>query len=176
MKLSGSCPAGITAARIAMPFYCPRTFITAGYQGTLGYGFPTAIGVKVANPDRQVVSITGDGGFLFAGTELATAVQYNIASVTLLFNNNAYGNVKRAQIEKYGNRVIATDLRNPDFMKLADAYGAQGLRATSPKELAEALRRAFAYTTGPTVIEVPVGDLPSPWHLIDMPRVKRVKR
>ncbi len=164
------------AARIAMPFYCPRTFITAGYQGTLGYGFPTAIGVKVANPDKQVISITGDGGFLFAGSELATAVQYGIASVTLIFNNNAYGNVKRAQIEKYGNRVIATDLRNPDFVKLAECYGAQGLRAESPKALADALRCAFAYTNGPTVIEIPVGDMPSPWHLIDMPRVKRIKR
>lgn len=163
------------AARIAMPFYRPRTFITAGYQGTLGYGFPTALGVKVANPDKQVISITGDGGFLFAASELATAVQYGIATVTLIFNNNAYGNVKRAQIQKYGGRVIATDLHNPDFVKLAEAYGALGLRAETPAGLAAALRRGFAQD-GPTLIEIPVGDLPSPWHLIDMPRVRGAKK
>lgn len=162
------------AARIAMPFYCPRTFITAGYQGTLGYGFPTALGVKVANPDKQVISITGDGGFLFGASELAAAVQYRIATVTLIFNNNAYGNVKRAQIEKYGGRVIATDLHNPDFVKLAEAYGAQGLRVETPQALAQAIRRGFDYD-GPTLIEIPVGDMPSPWHLIDMPRVQRKK-
>jgi acetolactate synthase-1/2/3 large subunit len=160
------------AARVAMPFYRPRTFVTAGYQGTLGYGFPTALGIKVAHPDKQVVSITGDGGFLFAGSELATAVQYKIATVTLVFNNFAYGNVKRAQIEKYGGRVIATDLHNPDFVKLAECYGAQGLRADTPEALASAIRRGFDHD-GPTVVEIRVGDMPSPWHLIDMPRAKK---
>ena len=157
-----------------MPFYCPRTFITAGYQGTLGHGFPTALGVKVANRDKQVISITGDGGFLFGASELATAVQFKIALVTLIFNNNAYGNVKRAQIEKYGGRVIATDLHNPDFVKLAECYGAQGLRAETPKALAAAIRRGFEHD-GPTLIEIPVGDMPSLWHLIDMPRVRRAR-
>ena len=160
------------AARIAMPFYRPRTFVTSGYQGTLGYGFPTALGVKVANPDKQVVSITGDGGFLFAASELATAVQHRIATVTLVFNNNAYGNVKRAQIEKYGGKVIATDLHNPDFVKLAETYGAMGLRAETPEALASAIRRGLDHD-GPTIIEIPVGDLPSPWHLIHRPRVRR---
>ena len=124
------------AARVAMPFYRPRTFITPGYQGTLGYGFTTALGAKVANPDKQVISVTGDGGFLFGASELATAVQHRIATVTLIFNNSAYGNVKREQIEKYGGRVIATDLHNPDFVKLAEAYGAQGLRVETPEALA----------------------------------------
>ena len=164
------------ATRIAMPFYTPRTFITAGYQGTLGYGFPTALGVKVANPDKQVVSISGDGGFLFASSELATAVQHKIATVTLIFNNNAYGNVQRAQIQKYGNRVIATDLHNPDFVKFAENFGAQGLRAKTPEELSSALRKGFSYTEGPTVIEIPVGDMPSPWHLIHLPRVRPVSK
>jgi acetolactate synthase-1/2/3 large subunit len=162
------------AARVAMPFYCPRTFLTAGYSGTLGFGFPTALGAKVANPDKQVVSISGDGGFLFGASELAAAVQNKIAAVTLVFNNNAYGNVKREQLEKFGGRVIASDLTNPDFVKLAEAYGAQGLRAKSPEELAVALRKGFSHD-GPTVIEIPVGDLPSPWHLIDMPKVERKK-
>ena len=163
----------VYAARIAMPFYHPRTFITPGYQGTLGYGFPTALGVKVANPDKQVISITGDGGFLFGASELATAVQHRIATVTLIFNNSAYGNVKRAQIQKYGGRVIASDLHNPDFVKLAESYGAQGLRAETPEALASAIRRGFDHDDGPTLIEIPVGDMPSPWHLIDMPRVRK---
>jgi len=159
------------ATRVAMPFYCPRTYVTAGYQGTLGYGFPTALGVKVAHPDTQVISISGDGGFLFGASELATAVQHRIATVTLIFNNNAYGNVKRAQIEKYGGRVIATDLHNPDFVRLAETYGAQGLRAETPEDLASAIRRGFDHD-GPTLIEIPVGDMPSPWHLIHMPKVR----
>ena len=159
------------ATRVAMPFYCPRTFVTAGYQGTLGYGFSTALGVKVAHPDKQVVSISGDGGFMFGASELATAVQHRIATVTLIFNNNAYGNVKRAQIEKYGGRVIATDLHNPDFVKLAENFGALGLRAKSPEALASAIRQGFDQD-GPTIIEIPVGDMPSPWHLIHMSRVR----
>jgi acetolactate synthase-1/2/3 large subunit len=163
----------VYAARIAMPFYRPRTFITPGYQGTLGYGFPTALGAKVAKPDKQVISITGDGGFLFGASELATAVQHRIATVTLIFNNSAYGNVKRAQIQKYGGRVIASDLHNPDFVKLAECYGAQGLRAETPEALAAAIRRGFDHHDGPTLIEIPVGDMPSPWHLIDMPRVRK---
>jgi acetolactate synthase-1/2/3 large subunit len=162
------------AARVAMPFYLPRTFITPGYQGTLGYGFTTALGAKVANPGKKVVSVTGDGGFLFGSSELATAVQHKIATVTLIFNNSAYGNVKREQIEKYGGRVIASDLVNPDFVKLAEAYGAQGLRATTAKELAAAIRRGFDYD-GPTLVDIPVGDLPSPWQLIDLPRVRGIK-
>ena len=159
------------AVRVAMPFYRPRTYVTHGYQGTLGYGFPTALGVKVANPDKQVISITGDGGFLFGASELAIAVQHRIATVTLIFNNFAYGNVKRAQIQKYGGRVIATDLHNPDFVKLAEAYGALGLRVETPEALASAIRRGFDHD-GPTLIEIPVGDMPSPWHLIHMPRVR----
>lgn len=159
------------AVRVAMPFYRPRTYVTHGYQGTLGYGFPTALGVKVAHPDKQVISITGDGGFLFGASELAIAVQHRIATVTLIFNNFAYGNVKRSQIQKYGGRVIATDLHNPDFVKLAECYGALGLRAETPEALASAIRRGFDHDR-PTLIEIPVGDLPSPWHFIHMPRVR----
>jgi len=158
-------------ARIAMPFYHPRTFVTPGYQGTLGFGFPTALGVKVANPGKQVVSISGDGGFMFGASELATAVQHGIATVTLVFNDGAYGNVKRTQIHKYGGRVIATELKNPDFVKLAEAYGAQGIRARTADELRAGLRKGFAHD-GPTVIEIPVGELPSPWHLMHLPRVR----
>jgi acetolactate synthase-1/2/3 large subunit len=158
-------------ARIAMPFTQPGCYVSPGYQGTLGYGFPTALGVKVGNPDRHVVSITGDGGFLFAGSELATAVQQHIAMVTIVFNDSAYGNVKRTQIHKYGGKVIATDLHNPDFVAYAESFGAQGLRAKTAGELSAALRRGFDHD-GPTLIEVPLGDLPSPWHLMHLPRVR----
>ena len=157
--------------RIGMPFYHPRTYVSPGYQGTLGYGFPTSLGVKIANPDKEVVSISGDGGFLFGGSELSTAVQHRIGTVTLVFNDGAYGNVKRSQVHKYGNRVIGTDLHNPDFVKYAESFGAQGLKATNPAELRAALKRSFGRDL-PTLIEIPVGELPSPWHLMHLPRVR----
>jgi acetolactate synthase-1/2/3 large subunit len=158
-------------SRIAMPFYHPRTFITTGYQGTLGYGFATALGAKVANPDQPVLAVAGDGGFMYTVQELATAVQHRLDIVILLFNDNAFGNVRRMQKEQYGGRLIASDLRNPDFVKLAEAFGAQGLRAESPEALRQAIRRGFA-TPGPTLIEVPVGEMPEPWPLIMQPRVR----
>ena len=109
------------ASWYGFPIYEPRTFITSGYQGTLGSGFPTALGAKVANPDRPVVAITGDGGFMFGVQELSTAVQFKIGVVTLVFNNNAYGNVRRDQRERFDGRVVASDLVNPDFVKLAES-------------------------------------------------------
>jgi acetolactate synthase-1/2/3 large subunit len=148
------------AGRITYPTYKPRTFISAGYQGTLGYGFPTALGIKVARPATPVISINGDGGFMFAGAELATAVQHQIGVVCLIFNNNQYGNVQQMQKNLYGNRVIATDLHNPDFVKMAESFGAQAFRATNLAELSRAIQQSLA-TAGPTLIEVPVGDLPS---------------
>ncbi len=158
-------------ARIAMPFYRPRTYVSPGYQGTLGYGFSTALGVKVGNPDAQVVSITGDGGYLFGAGELATAVQNGIATVTAVFSNSMYGNVQHSQVHKYGGKVIATDLHNPDFAAMAESFGAQGLRATTPEEFRSALKKGFDHK-GPTVIEIPIGELPSPWHLMHLPRVR----
>jgi len=146
------------ASRIVMPVYRPRTFISTGYMGTLGYGFPTALGAKVAFPDRRVLSVTGDGGFLFAATELATAVQHNIALVTVLFNNNQYGNVQQMQRELYEGRVIASDLVNPNFERFVTSFGARYARATDADELARVLESEFS-CEGPSVIEVPVGDL-----------------
>ena len=148
------------ASRIVMPVYHPRTFISTGYMGTLGYGFPTALGVKVARPEVPVLSVTGDGGFLFAASELATAVQHKIALVTLLFNNDQYGNVQQMQRDLYGGRIIASDLENPDFSQLVPAFGAEYARASTPRELAPLLEQAFR-ARAPTVIEVPVGDMPS---------------
>lgn len=158
--------------RFALPIYHPRTFVSVGYQGTLGWGFATALGVKVAHPDRAVLSVTGDGGFMFTVQELAAAVQHRIATVTLVFNDGAYGNVRRTQKESYGNRIIASELVNPDFVRLAEAFGAQGLRAHTPEELRAALRRGFEESEVPTVIEVPVGEMPSPWPVTFLPKVR----
>ncbi|MFN8491085.1 MAG: thiamine pyrophosphate-binding protein [Caldilineaceae bacterium] len=162
-------------SRFALPVYQPRTFITTGYQGTLGWGFATALGVKVAHPDKPVLSINGDGGFMFNVQELATAVQHQIGTVSLVFNDGAYGNVRRMQKENYGNRVIASDLRNPDFVKLAEAFGAQGILAKTPDEVRQAIRQGFA-TKGPTLIEVPVGEMPSPWSVSFLPRVRPAQK
>lgn len=156
------------ASKVAMPVYEPRTYIAPGYQGTLGWGVATALGVKVANPDKPVVAVSGDGGFMFNVQELATAVQHQIGVVFLLFNDGAYGNVRRMQKELYGGRLIASDLQNPDFVKLAESFGAQGVRANTLPELRLALRQGIA-SGGPIVIEIPVGEMPSPWPLIFSP-------
>ena len=108
---------------------------------------------------------------MFNVQELATAVRHGIGVVTVVFNDGAYGNVRRMQEEDHGGRVIATDLANPDFVKLAESFGAQGLRATTPAELRGALRRGFD-TPGPTLIEVPMGEMPGPWDYIFMRRAR----
>ena len=159
------------AARISFPTYAPRTYISPGYQGTLGWGLSTALGVKVACPDRAVVSITGDGGFLFQIQELATSVQHRIPIVIVLVNDGAYGNVRRIQATAYGNRLIASDLQNPDFMKIADAFGIQGIRAKTPDALRKALRKGFASDTT-TLIEIPAGTMPDPWSLLRQGRIR----
>ncbi|HXF64304.1 MAG TPA: thiamine pyrophosphate-dependent enzyme [Caldilineaceae bacterium] len=163
-------------ARFALPIYRPRTYVSTGYQGTLGWGFATGLGVKAAHPDRAVLTVSGDGGFLFTASELATAVQHRLATVNVVFNDGAYGNVRRMQKTQYGNRIIATDLHNPDFVKLAEAFGAQGLRAETPDELPAAIRQGLATVDRPTVIEVPVGEMPSPWSLSFAPRVRPVSQ
>jgi len=148
------------ASRITYPVYKPRSFISTGYMGTLGYGFPTALGVKLARPQQPVISVCGDGGFMFGVQELATAVQQRIGLVTIIFNNNLYGNVRQMQEQLYGNRIIATDLHNPDFVQLARAFGARGERAESMAELRAAIRRGLTADL-PTLIEVPMGEVPS---------------
>src|SRR3954464_11005630 len=159
------------ASWYGFPIYEPRTFITSGYQGTLGSGFPTAPGAKVANPDKPVVAITGDGGFMFGVQELATAVQFNIGVVTLVFNNNAYGNVRRDQIERFDGRVVAADLVNPDFVKLAESFGVGATRVTAPDHFRAALEKALAHG-GPYLIdvEVPTDSEFSPWAFIHPPK------
>jgi acetolactate synthase-1/2/3 large subunit len=159
------------AARIAMPVYRPRTFLSPGYQDNLGWGYATALGAQHARPDVPVLSINGDGGFLYTGNELATAMRHRIPLVAVVFRDDAYGNVRRIQQERFGNRLIACDLSNPDFVKYAESFGAAGRRARDPQGLRAALREAFA-AREPTLIEVPIGPLPSPWEFIHMPRVR----
>ena len=157
-------------SRFAFPAYGPRTFLSSGYQGTLGWGLATALGAKVAMPDRKIVSIAGDGGFMFNVQELATAVQHRIAVTIVVLNDNAYGNVKRMQQENYAGRTIASDLANPDFVALAEAFGARGMQVNSPDELSRAIAASFEDEDGPTLIEVPCGEFPSPWGLVQLPR------
>lgn len=150
---------------VAYPVYGPRTYITPGYQGTLGYGFATALGAKAGNPDRVVVSINGDGGFGWNLQELSTAKKYGIGLITVVFNDGAFGNVRRIQRNRFEGRLHGTDLTNPDFLKLAEAYGIAGARVTSPGALAATITAA-AEGAEPMLIEVPVGEMPSAWHLL----------
>lgn len=159
-------------SRIALPVYKPRGFISTGLQGTLGWGFATGLGVASAKPGVPVVGVNGDGGFMFTVQEIATAVQHRIPLTAIVFNDGAYGNVKGFQKQNFGGRTIASDLKNPDFVKLAEAFGAQGLRVHSPEELRGALKRGFATTDGPTIIDVPVAESPSPWGFIQLPKVR----
>jgi acetolactate synthase-1/2/3 large subunit len=147
--------------------YEPRTYVTTGYQGTLGYGFPTAIGVKVAMPDRAVLSIIGDGGFMFGMPELASAAQQDIGLITIIFNNRSFGNVRRDQQLKYESNLIGADLDNPDFLKLAEAFGVAGYRVESPDELTPVLAKSIDHDK-PTIIEVMIerGSETSPWKYI----------
>src|SRR6202011_5443886 len=159
------------AARLLLPVYKPRTFLSPGYQDNLGWGYATALGAQHARPDVPVLSIAGDGGSLFPSTELAPAMHHRIPLPVIVFNDGAFGNVRRIQEEQYGNRLIASDLANPDFVKFAESFGAAAMRAEGPDELGNALRHAFARRDGPTLIEVPVNAMPSPWEFILMGRV-----
>jgi len=158
-------------SRIAFPVYGPRQYLTSGYQGTLGAGYPTALGAKVACPDRPVVAITGDGGFMYNVQELATAIQHGINVVAVVFDDGAYGNVRRMQRQLYGNRIIASDLRNPDFVQLASSFGMAAQQIAGPDHLAEALADALARDE-PALLAVKVGEMPDPWRHIHLPRVR----
>ena len=158
-------------SRVGFPVYHPRSIVTPGYQGTLGYGYATALGVQVAHPDRPVLSINGDGGFMYTMPELATAVHHGINLVAVVFADGAYGNVLRMQRELYDNRVIASEFTNPDFVRLAESFGVLGLRAETPDALRDAIGAGFA-AARPTLIEVPVGPFPEPFDLIRPPATR----
>jgi acetolactate synthase-1/2/3 large subunit len=147
-------------ARAGLPVYGPRTFIGSGYQGTLGNGFPTALGAKIGNPDKKVVSINGDGGFMFNAQELATAVQHNIGVAIIVFDDGAFGNVRRIQHESFGGRTIASELKNPSFTELGKTFGMPSVQADGADALAGALREAMT-EDGPVMIHCPVGVMPN---------------
>ncbi len=161
-------------ARVGFPVYKPRTMITPGYQGTLGYGYATALGVKVAHPDKAVVSVNGDGGFMYTMPELATAVHHSINLVAIVFADGAFGNVLRMQRDLHGDRVIASEFTNPDFVQLAESFGAKGIRATTPDELQLAIENGLI-ANKPTVIEVPVGVFPEPFDVLRPPATRGKK-
>ncbi len=151
------------AAHLGFDFRQPRTFVSSGPAGTLGAGFAMGLGAQAALPDRRVVVVAGDGGFLFTASELATAVQHDIPLVTMVFDDGAYGNVRRIQEQRFGpDRTIASRLRNPDFVAFAESFGALGLRARTTEEVRPQLERAFAHG-GPAIVVVDSGPMPDPW-------------
>ncbi len=142
----------------------PRTFLTSSYFGTLGYAFPTALGAKIALPDRQVVVTCGDGGFMYSPQELSTAVRYGINLVALVFNNKAYGASQWDQTHRYGERFIGTDLHNPDFVKLAESFGAVGMR-TDVDGLGASVKEALS-ANSPVLLEVDVPVMMAPFQIV----------
>ncbi|MBV8838536.1 MAG: TPP-binding protein [Alphaproteobacteria bacterium] len=160
------------AARLMLPVYKPRTFLSPGYQDNLGWGYATALGAQDARRDVPVLSINGDGGFMYTANELATAVRHRVPLVAIVFADGSFGNVRRIQEENYGNRLIASDLANPDFVKFAESFGAAAERVRTPDALRAALKRGLARRDGPTLIEMPVGPMPSPWDFILMGKVR----
>lgn len=138
--------------------FAPRSYLTSSRLATLGGGWPMALGAQLAAPDRVTVALCGDGGFLYNAQELATAVQEHIPAIAVVFNDQAYGNVLRAQQEQFNNRVIGTRLQSPDFVALGQSYGAWAVRAEGPLALHDALIAAIEIRR-PALIEVPVGPM-----------------
>ena len=163
--VSGVTQLGFWVQYGAFPVYRPRTLLTAGYQGTLGYEYGAALGAQVGAPGQRVVAIAGDGGFMYQVQELATAVRHHINAIAIVFNDGAYGNVRRTQRSLFHGHVIASELHNPDMVKLAEAFGVRGMRAQGPDELRAALEAALG-DDAPALIEVPVGEMPDPWPVI----------
>src|SRR5256714_1856428 len=146
------------------PVFRPRTYLNSSYSGNLGFEYPTALGAKVAQPDRPVIAICGDGGFMYNAQEMSTAVKYGINVVAVVVNDDAYGNAARDLDEAWGGTWEA-DFRNPDFMKLADAYGVAGVRVEKPTEVGDAVKKALGLNR-PALIEVKVGRMPRPPFLL----------
>ncbi len=142
------------------PVYEGRTYLSSSYSQNLGFAYPTALGAKVARPDRPVLALCGDGGFLYNAQELATAVQHGIHVVVVVFNDDSYGNVARDLDESYGGSYGA-ELRNPDFVKLAEAYGVRGTRVATAEELGKSVSQALGREES-ALIEMPVGRMSAP--------------
>jgi acetolactate synthase-1/2/3 large subunit len=153
---------------VGVPIYAPRTILGSDYQGTLGYAFPTSLGAQAGNPGKRAVSLSGDGGFMYNVQELATMKHFGLPAVAIVFNDNAFGNVRRGQRQRFNGRIIGSELTNPDFVALAQSFGLSGIRAQGPDALEGALKEALA-TNEPVLIEVPVGEMPSVWHVNNWP-------
>jgi thiamine pyrophosphate-dependent acetolactate synthase large subunit-like protein len=135
------------------PVYEPRTFLFPWGYGTIGFSFPAAIGAKVACPERPVVAMCGDGAFMYTCQELATAVKYGINVPVILFNDNCYANIRFQQMNHFG-RCSEVDLVNPDFVKFAESFGANGVKIEDWSDLKPAIEKALE-ADSPTIIEVP---------------------
>ena len=140
--------------------YFPKTYIDSGYSGNLGFSFPTSLGVKIGNPDKPVVCLSGDGGFMYNSSELSTAVKYGINIVTIIYNDGAFGNVARDLDDDFGG-TYEPSFTNPDFVKLAESYGAIGLRANEPKEISNLITEGLSLNK-PVIIDMPVSRVDRP--------------
>ena len=138
----------------------PKSYIDSGYSGNLGYSFPTALGAKIGNPDKAVICICGDGGFMYNSSEISTAVKYGINLVTLIYNDGSYGNVARDLDNDFGG-AYETDFVNPDFVKLAESFGAVGIRAKNPMDVKNIIPDAIKLDK-PVFIDVPMDRVPRP--------------
>ena len=160
--------AGVTImaawANICLRMDRPRSFITSSYMGTLGFAFPTSLGAKVGNPDRPVVALCGDGGFMYAASELSTAVQHGINVVAVIFNNGVFGASFADQSSRFQGRVVGTELHNPNFMQLAESFGARGIRVDKTADLPAAIQAAIAGER-PTIVEMVTPRLTPPYQL-----------
>ena len=125
----------------------------------------------MVKPNVPVISIAGDGGFMYNGQEIATAVQHKIPLISIIFNDNAFGNVKRMQQENFNGSTIATDLANPNFVRLAETFCATRIQAQTPDKLREAIKTDLR-NNGPVVIEVPCGTFPPPWDYVILPKIR----
>ncbi len=132
----------------------PRTFITSGGLGAMGFGFPAAMGAKFARPDKQVLALVGDGGFQMTLQDLSTAVEHELSLPIIILNNGALGMVRQWQTFFYRGRLSSSILRNPDFAAVAQAFGARGIRVTRPDEVETALTTALATEGVPCVVDV----------------------
>jgi acetolactate synthase-1/2/3 large subunit len=148
----------------AAAFVCrrPRTFHYPIGYGCLGFALPAAIGAKLARPATPVVALCGDGGFLFSGHELATAVAEGVSIIAVVFNDQAYGTIKQDQAHRYPKRPIGADLKSPDFVRYAESFGAHGCRVESVRDVAAAVEAALA-REGPSLIEAPCPQVLPPW-------------
>ncbi len=139
----------------ALEYYNPPSLFTPLDFGLVGFSFACGLGVKVARPDKTVVSLMGDGGFGMTISELSTAVQYKINTITIVMNNNSWGAEKAYQKEFFGKRYIGADIKSPPFHKVAQLYGAKGFEVDRVLEVNDALKAALKCNK-PAVINVNV--------------------